>query len=152
MKAHYLAALVLGRVCCNGLCMYRLIPFRGIFSEKIGHLLSVALFNTRIKSQKPSTCFNTCERIKTRIWGVGFPVALLSSFNSVPQSLQMFNILRQCCLQPISLCLATGNRHLYSWAAVTSPLLHFSLSAEVFLLMSPWKAAWNSHLQLVAGS
>ena len=51
MKAHYLAALVLGGACCNGVCVYMLIPFRGISSEKIGHLLSAALFKTRIKSQ-----------------------------------------------------------------------------------------------------
>lgn len=51
MKAHYLAALVLGGACCNGLCVYMLIPLRGIFSQKIGRLLSAALFKTRIKSQ-----------------------------------------------------------------------------------------------------
>lgn len=50
MKANYLAALVLKGVCCNGLCVYMLIPFRGI-SEKIGRLPSAALFKTRIKSQ-----------------------------------------------------------------------------------------------------
>ena len=52
MKANYLAALVLGRACCNGLCVYMLIPFRGIFSKKIGRRLSAALVKTRIKSQK----------------------------------------------------------------------------------------------------
>lgn len=51
MKANYLAAVVLRGACCNGLCVYMLIPFRGIFSEKIGRLLSAALFKTRIKSQ-----------------------------------------------------------------------------------------------------
>lgn len=42
---------MLRELCCNGLCVYMLIPFRGIFSEKIGHLPSAALFKTRIKSQ-----------------------------------------------------------------------------------------------------
>ena len=51
MKANYLAALVLRGACCNGLCVYMLIPDRGIFSEKIGRLLSASLFKTRIKSQ-----------------------------------------------------------------------------------------------------
>lgn len=59
MKANYLAALGAGKVFCNGLCVYMLITFGGFwfvvfgffFSEKIGHLLSAALFKTRIKSQ-----------------------------------------------------------------------------------------------------